>query len=132
VAQRLTGKLIGVRVGELRTVADCHEYANRVRGLAAERPGAMVICADYRHLRLMSKEVEAAALDGLRDFNPLLHRSALLLPAGAPTLLRLVCDARNPRRRICSDAAEVKAWLSSCLDSTEQACLAEFLASSGL
>jgi hypothetical protein len=136
VVQRLAGKLIGVRVGELRTVADCRDYANRVRGLAAERPGSIVICADYRRLRLMDKEVAEAALDGLRDLNPLLNRSALLPPADAPALRlqmeRLLRDARNPGRRICTDAAEVRAWLSSCLDSTEQARLVEFLALSGL
>lgn len=136
VAQRLTGKLIGVRLGELRTVTDWLDYSNRVRALAAERPGAIVICADYRQLQVMQKEVAAALLEGLREFNPILYRSALLLPSDAPTLLlqmeRLLREARNLRRRVCSDAAEVKAWLASCLDSTEQARLVEFLAAPGL
>jgi hypothetical protein len=45
---------------------------------------------------------------------------------------RLLREARNLRRRVCSDPAEVKAWLASCLDSTEQARLVEFLAAPGL
>jgi hypothetical protein len=136
VAQRLTGKLIGLRLGELRTVADWLDYSNSVRALAAERPGAIVICADYRQLQVMNREVAAALLDGLREFNTRLYRSALLLPSDAPTLQlqmeRILREARNLRRRVCSDAAEVKAWLASCLDAIEQARLAEFLAAPGL
>jgi hypothetical protein len=134
--QRLAGKLVGVRVGEIRSGADWFNCVNSLRAVAAERPGAIVICADFRQLQVMNAEIAAVVLESLRDFNPMLYRSAILLPANAPTLLlqmeRLLREARNLRRRICSDGAEVKAWLASCLDSTEQARLVEFLATLGL
>jgi len=108
VVERIAGKLVGARVGEFRTVADWLSYAGRVRSVAEEKAGAMVICADYRGMQVLNKDVADAVLDGFREFNSSVYRSALMLPANAPTLRlqmeRLLREAKNLRRRICSDA----------------------------
>ena len=107
-------------------------FSNRFREVVGKAHGKLVICADYRLLHPMAPDIANAWLGGLREMNPKLERSALLLPAGAPAVRlqieRVLREAKHPGRRACSDAAEVKAWLSSCLDSAEQARLTQFLA----
>ncbi len=119
-------------MGKLRTVADWHDLLISVRRVADEKAGAIVVCADFRNVQVMNKELASAALAGLLEFNPRVYRSALLLTGDAHMLRlqleRLLRETRNLRRRICVDTAEAKAWLSSCLGSSEQACLDEFLA----
>jgi hypothetical protein len=86
----------------------------------------------YRNLRVMSDTLTEAVAQDLKRANPKVLRSALLFPSGATTVRlqmdRLLMEAGNPGRRICSDAAEAKAWLGLRLDGAERAALDQFLA----
>lgn len=131
VVRCLTGKLMGARAGQLSSMAEFVGFTELFRSEADKVVGPVVICADYRQLQVLKEEVAIAVLTGLRQFNAKLERSALMLPTHATTLRlqmdRLLREAKHPGRRVCSDAAEVKAWPSSCLDATEQSRLDEFL-----
>jgi hypothetical protein len=114
-------------------MADWRTFLSGFRSAVSEIPSLVVLCADFRKVQMMSDEVVGALLDGLRQYNARIERSALMLPANAPTpriqMERLLREAENVRRRVCADAADVKAWLSSSLDGAQQARLADFLAS---
>jgi hypothetical protein len=133
VVQRLAGKLLGARVGALRTVGDWFSIMGAWRSVSEQIPGPIVACADYRRLQVMDEEVAAAVVEGFRQFNLRVQRSAVMLPANSPTIRlqaeRVLREAPTPGRRICVDVAEVKAWLTASLDATEQARMNEFLAS---
>ena len=134
VVQRVAGKLLGVRAGKLKVMADWLNLSSGVRSVAKEIPGPIVICADYRQLQVMHQDVVSPLLDEFRQFNSKVRRSALMMPSNAPTLRRqmeaLLREAHHSGRRVCVDAAEVKAWLSSCLDGPERHGLDEFIAAS--
>jgi hypothetical protein len=132
VVERLLGKLVGLRGGQVRTVSEWSGLAVSVGKMAATIEAPIVLCADYRRLQLLSEEVAGAVLESFREFNSKLERSALLLPAKASTLRlqieRILREAKHPARRVCVDVAEAKAWLSSCLTENQQLRLEEFLA----
>lgn len=132
VVRHIAGKLLGIRTGEPRTLAEWLSLAGSFRRVADEVPGPIVVCADLRRLQWMSEEVASALLVGCVQLNPRILRSALMLPGNVPTLRlqleRLLRQAGNPARRLCLDSAEVKAWLTSSLSAAEQRGLAEFLA----
>lgn len=134
VVQRVAGKLLGVRAGKLEVMADWLNLSTSVRRVAEEIPGPIVICADYRQLQVMHEELAKPLLEEFRQFNSKVRRSALMMPSNAPTLRRqmerLLREAQHSGRRVCVDPAEVKAWLSSCLDDGERLGLDDFLAAS--
>jgi hypothetical protein len=132
VVQRLAGKLLGVRAGGLRTTGEWRELSTRLRAAADKTRGPVVVCADFLYLHALPEEAAEELLVSGLQFSPRLLRSALILPRDAHALRlqmeRLLRVARSPVRRLCSDAAEAKAWLSSCLDGAEQRSLDEFFA----
>jgi hypothetical protein len=134
VVERLVGRLIGMRVGEISSFDDLDTLTRRLLSLVELQTTHMVACCDYRGLRVLDDKSAASAVRGMKKVNPKLERSAVLLPSASSTLRlqmeRLFRDAGNPARRICNDAAEAKAWLGSYLDAGERAALDRFLASS--
>ncbi|MGH7435579.1 MAG: hypothetical protein ACRENE_07880 [Polyangiaceae bacterium] len=133
--ERLAGNLIGLRVAEIRSVEEIETLVRRLMALVELQPPT-VVCCDYRGLRTLDDETAAAAVQAMRAVNAKLQRSAVLLPGSSSNLRlqieRLCRDARDagsPRRRVCSDAAEAKAWLGSSLDEEERRALDRFLAS---
>jgi hypothetical protein len=133
VVERLVGRLIGMRVGEITSFDDLDTLTRRLLSLAELQTTQVVACCDYRGLRVLDDKSAGSALRGMKMVNPKLQRSAVLLPCASATLRlqmeRIFRDAGNHARRICTDAAEVKAWLGSCLDAGERAALDRFLAS---
>jgi hypothetical protein len=132
VVDHLVGKLVGVRLGVLRSMSHVSALSQRFFTVVDGVPGSVVICADYRRLEVMNEDVASAWTRDLVRANAKVQRSALLLPLRADVLrlqiVRVVREARNPQRRICMDAAEAKAWLKSTLDPAEMAGLDGFLA----
>jgi hypothetical protein len=131
VVERLAGKLLGVRVGQIRLMSDWLSFAKEFRSAAVSIPGQIAVCADYRQLNVMRQDVINAVLEDFRRFNSQVQRSALLLPMSAPTLRLqvewLLREAQHPGRRVCIGSAEVRAWLSPQLDEAEQRGLDDFL-----
>jgi len=132
--ERLAGRLIGMRVGEIKSFDDLDALTRRLLSLVELETTPVVACCDYRGLRVLDDKSATSAVRGMKMVNPKLERSAVLLPGASSTvrlqMQRLFRDAGNPARRICNDAAEAKAWLGSCLDASERAALDRFLASS--
>jgi hypothetical protein len=132
VVEQLSGKLVGLRGGEFRTVSEWSGLADSLGKVAVKIGTSIVLCADYRRLQVLGEDVAGAVLASFRQFNSKLERSAVLLPAKAPILRlqmeRMIKDAKHDGRRICLDGAEAKAWLSSSLSGAQQLRLDEFLA----
>lgn len=124
-------RLIAIRTREVRSRATVIHMNTSLEAIIASAPGPVAICADHRLLRVLAGDAAEALLDGFRHVNPRLVRSALLLPRHDPSLRlqieRLLREANNPSRRICLDAADVRAWLQPCLDTGTQAEVQAFL-----
>ena len=132
-AERHVGRLIELRMVAMDSVSDWLAYWRRVAALVSELRGQVVSCVDLRALHSIPKEIAVPMLESMRENNSRVARTALLLPTQR-TVLRLQFERMfaavvNPNRRICSDAAEAKAWLCSHLNKQEMSRLDEFLGS---
>lgn len=131
VVRSLGPTLVGLRARELRVLADLLRFTRAFSEIAEPIVASLVVCADYSAMMPMSEEVAEAFVAGCRSVNPRLRRSAVILPTRAAILRlqmdRIIREAKHPERRICTDAAEAKAWLSPCLDPTEMVGLDRFL-----
>jgi hypothetical protein len=123
--------LIAIRTHDVRSRADVVSMNAAVAAIIASAAGSITICADHRLLRVLSEDAASALLDGLRQVNTKIVRSALLLPRHDPGLRlqieRLLREAQSTSRRICLDAADVRAWLHPCLDAASQVAVQAFL-----
>ena len=131
-ARLAVGRLIEVCLNDIRTVAEWNAFLRPFRRAVAATQGRLVICADYRELRVLTPAVAEAVLDSLKTVNQRHDRSALLLPKNAPTLRlqldRLVREAKDTNRRTCILPEEAEAWLAPCLNEQERTRLTQFLA----
>jgi hypothetical protein len=130
-ARLVVGRLIEVWLNDIRTVEEWSAFMKPFRRAIAAAPGRLVICADYRGLRVLTPAVAEAVLAGFTTQNPRLERSAILLPKRSHTLRlqvdRLVREAKDPNRRTCIYPAEAEAWLAPHLNDDERARLTLFL-----
>jgi hypothetical protein len=134
VVEHLGASLLAMRVDALRSMADLLDLSRQLRAAMDGIPGSIIGCADYRLLRGIDGEVADGLVELIRQANPKVRRSALLMPIDASTSrlqLDQVLRQGHAERRICADVAEAKAWLSSHLDAAERARLGEFLAPRG-
>jgi hypothetical protein len=133
LVERLVGKLLVTRVGQLRSTEEWVTFSRRFFAAVEASPGPVVVCADYRAMQLIDDATATTVIQDLRRGNARVLRSAFLLPVGSSTVRlqvdRLLREAGNPERRTCSDPAEAKAWLGLRLDAAERAALDRFLAS---
>jgi hypothetical protein len=130
-ARLVVGRLIEVWLNDIRTVAEWRAFMKPFRQAIAAAPGRLVICADYRGLRVLTPAVAEAVLANLKTQNPRHERSVLLVPKNSHTLRlqldRLVREAKDPNRRTCVEPAEAEAWLAPHLNDDERARLTLFL-----
>jgi hypothetical protein len=130
-AELHVGRLIELRMVAMDSASDWLAYWRRVATLLSELRGPVVSCVDLRALHSIPKEIGVPMLESMRENNSRVARTALLLPTQS-TILRLHFERMfvavvNPNRRICSDVAEVKAWLCSHLNKQEMSRLDDFL-----
>jgi hypothetical protein len=125
------GRLIETRTSSLPTLDEIAAFAARFREVAGKLAGLVVICGDYRGLRVLSPDVAEKFVAMLTAANPRIERSALLCsPDHATALLqieRTVKQAANPSRRTFRDVADLSAWLGDVLSVEERARVAAFL-----
>jgi hypothetical protein len=133
--RRLVGKLLGVRADVLRSKNDVATLAARFSEHFERSRGSVVVCTDYRHLRVVSEDdLASAVIPCPWPSNPRVLRSALILPRAATLRLRLsraLPAGQDARWRACADTAEAKAWLNSELEPAERLGLDGFLRSVG-
>jgi hypothetical protein len=126
------GRLIETRVQSLTNVAEVDAFGARFRQvLIALPPRPVVICGDFRSVRVFAPDVAERFSAMLVAANPRVERSAILLDAGQAMaglqLERTVKQAGHNARRTFRATPELIAWLSEVLDADEKKRLHEFL-----
>jgi hypothetical protein len=125
---------VEVWINEAQTASDWATFSSRFRETIEGGPEHLLICGDYRCLTVLTPAVSDTLLDTYNVANAKLERAALLVPHRTPLLRaqveKLIRSAQNANRRLCSDEADVRAWLASRLDAEERTRLEQFLASS--
>ena len=128
--QRNVGRLLEARVGSLQTREEVATFSDECRRLMKRGGPPVVVCADYRAVQVFSPATAEALKENLRDMNPLIARSGLLIaPDHAINLMQMSRVARESgsQRRTFVDKAPLRAWLDELLTPDEQARLAAFL-----
>jgi hypothetical protein len=126
------GRLIETRVQALGSVAEVQQFGMRFRQVVgALSAPQVVICGDYRAMRVLAPDVAEQFCAMLVGANPRVERSGVLLDAdqavAALQLERTVKQAGSSSRRTFRAAAELEAWLGELLDADEKKRLHEFL-----
>jgi L-fucose isomerase-like protein len=125
------GRLIETRTSSLATLDEIAAFGARFREVAGKLPGQVVICGDYRGMRILSPDVADKFVAMLTAANPRVERSAILCSPDHATanlqIERTVKQAANPSRRTFRDAGELSAWLGQVLTVEERARLFTFL-----
>jgi hypothetical protein len=131
----MTGRLLEVWVTDVHNSADLVPLLNGFRKVLERGPANLVVCGDYRRATELTPLVATTLLQCFKMENPRLDRAALLVPMSSPILRRqmekIVLEAGHSERRICSDPADVRAWVASRLSPSEQGRLERFLSPGG-
>jgi hypothetical protein len=127
------GRLVEVHVRRLGSVSDVDSLKAAVFA-ALERAGSeAVICADCRGATPFTGEVANACAQAMRQLNPYIVRSALLLDPSNTMfnlqLERVAQCAGNDQRRLFGDADELRDWLDGTLAAAERRALRTLLLS---
>jgi hypothetical protein len=130
-AANKTGRLVEAWAIQFNTVNDVVMFGLQSSRAISAVDGPVLICSDYSNLQALPSDVFSAFVDVLRRANPRLDRAALVMPRRGsslrPQMEALLQRAPHPNRRLCADAAEAKAWLSSMLAREEELRLDQFL-----
>ncbi len=85
----------------------------------------VVICADYREMKLLGPTEAKAMISMFGLFNEFIERSAILSSSQSALavlqLVRILREANNPTRKAFDDPAELRAWLAEILTPDEAA-----------
>jgi hypothetical protein len=129
--EHLEGRLVATRLSSLASVDEVQNLGARFREVVSALPGQVVICGDYRGIRVFAPDVAERFSGMLTVANPRVERSAILLAPDAATaalqIERTVKQAANPARRTFRATGELETWLGELLDANEKKRLHEFL-----
>jgi hypothetical protein len=131
-SRRVVGRLVEVWANRVTTASEVKALAGHFASACPPRPAKSIVCADYRGLGLLSPSVCDAWIEAFGTINILCERSALIIPALPMHALQfqtIMQGAEHPYRRLFTDIAGAKAWLSLALDATERERLERFLQS---
>jgi hypothetical protein len=129
-SRRVVGRLVEVWANRITTASEVKALAGQFASACPPRPAKSIVCADYRGLGQLSPSVCDAWIEAFETINVLCERSALVIPALSRQVLQfqsIMRGAEHPYRRLFTDIAEAKAWLSLALDATERERLERFL-----
>jgi hypothetical protein len=126
------GRLIETRLQSLANATEVAEFGARFRQVVGTLPPRpVIICGDYRGVRVFAPDVAERFSAMLVGANPRVERSGILLDAdqavAAMQIERTVKQAGNSSRRTFRAAAELVAWLGEVLDADEKKRLYAFL-----
>ena len=129
----LAGRLLGTRAGNMHLRSDWADFRRQIHLIVRDSATPLVACTDLRGIHELPEEVHGLLVSGMRELNPWIDRSAILLPSTTLglTVDRLLRAARSEARQTFRHSADVKAWLSSCLSPVERLHLDAFLGGTG-
>lgn len=116
---RNVGRLLEIRPGALQSVEAVRSVgtaiAQMMRKVAGELDGGVIVCADWRGMRVLAPDVAEALTALMRGGNPRVLRSAALIGGHATFGLqveRVIRAANSPVRRAFRDGEELVRWFS--------------------
>ena len=125
------GRLAGVRLLSPVTDEEFDRFLNDVTKWVQSIQSQVIFCSDLRGAQVLTEAISARIIGSMRQDNPKLKRTALILPAHSAVLAlqfeRIIREAGNPARKTFRRAVDAQAWLSEVLRPAEQQSLAEFL-----
>ena len=125
------GRLVEIRIEDLDSVKEVELVGRRFLAVVAGvKKRRVVVCADYRQVRLLAARVADAFRDMMATTNPRVERSAMLLPPASTQTLQIDRIARETRfagRRTFREASALERWLSEILENPEMRRVREFL-----
>ncbi len=125
------GRLVEVRVESLETVEEVAQVEVRFSEVVSAVPAQVIVCGDYRNVRLFGPAVADRFMAVMAGSNPRVERSAVLLPRPGGTaslqISRIVRETRYRSRRAFRELPPLEAWLGEVLDEAERARLREFV-----
>jgi len=125
------GRLVEIRIEDLDSVKEVELVGRRFLAVVAGvKKRRVVVCADYRQVRLLAARVADAFRDMMATTNPRVERSAMLLPPASTQTLQIDRIARETRfsgRRTFREEAALERWLSEILENPEMRRVREFL-----
>jgi hypothetical protein len=126
------GRLITYRVVSPVDDDNAARAAIELRQAVLAVEGRVIICTDLTEARTFRPSTSEAFLNLMKNDNPKLERSAILVGDHSATLFlqleRMIREAQSPVRRAFHQAAELIEWLRPQLVAAEQAALEAFLA----
>jgi hypothetical protein len=125
------GRLVEVRASVPLSLGELAQFKTELIEIMQRLGRKFVACVDLRQLRILPQpQTEAIQKIFLTD-NPMLERSAILLPEKSLALSlqfeRLICEAKNPVRKSFHDPEEAVSWLRNTLALSEAIRLKVFL-----
>jgi hypothetical protein len=129
-----TGRLIEVRARRaLTTLAAIKAFTADVVAAARQTAGQGLICADYRRASPLMPEMASPLAHSMRETNEHLLRSAVVVdPANTIFNLQIErvvhCAGPFEARRIFTDVAELRGWMSETATEAELQAIDAFLA----
>jgi hypothetical protein len=132
--ERRVGRVIEARVRALPDMAAADRYFAAIRNAVTgvEAPQRAVICADHRSVPIYPPEVADRLIALFSSVNARIEAAGLLVARTNATVAmqigRIVREARNPRRRVFHEAADLASFLGEVLDPTEESAMRSFLA----
>ena len=131
VVHHSIGRLVAGRIASMKTRADAIPYANAFRVAVKGLGAKAVIFADYRRVSVFSPEVADELQMLMKDMNPYVDRSAVLVAAEHAThslqVERVVREAQLASRRRFTDLADAVNWLGEILTEPERRDLEQFI-----
>jgi hypothetical protein len=134
-ARARVGRVVEVRVRRLGALSDVESLNSRFCEAVRQAGAGAMICGDFRGASPLSREVADAWSRAMREANPGIARSALLVdPANVTFNLqieRIVRCAGNPERRVFADVTDLRTWMECDLTEREREALRAFFSSGG-
>lgn len=113
--ERRVGRVIELRVFELRDTDAVNAYAQATLAEMHKTPGNVFICADHRPARIYPAAVTNGLVGLFTKINPRLERAALLLTETNATFAmqvqRIVSTASHAERQVFFSPEPLVAWL---------------------
>jgi hypothetical protein len=126
-----SGRLVEVRAKSPLTMEELAQFKTEVIEMIKALNQKFVACVDLRQLRLLQQPQAEAIRQILLSNNPMIERSAYLLPEAKSGLAmqfeRLLHEAKNPSRRAFNNQDEVITWLREVVTMSEVIRLKVFL-----
>lgn len=125
------GRLYEHRIVSLDSEEDIQAVGAKAAQVMKTATQKVVVCADYRQLRFLRRELTEQFVDRISKLNDRIDRSAVLITRDQAVfnlqMARMIREMNYPQRRLFHDPDELKAWLGEVLEAPERVRLSVFL-----